>query len=75
MSFPTVGDRSSAYAISLQIQGITAGVDVVVFQTGKIIGEVVYEDFGTPDPAQLQAFVTEAVNKVEGKPISTLTTF
>jgi hypothetical protein len=47
----------------------------VLFQTGKTIGEVTYEDFGTPDPAQLQAFVTEAVNKVAGKPTTTPTTF
>ena len=75
MSFPTVGDRSSAYALSLQIQGITVGADVVVFQTGKVIGEVIYEDLGTPDAGQVQAFVSEAVNKVEGKPTTTLTTF
>jgi hypothetical protein len=75
MSFPTVGNRSSAYAITLQIQGITVGADVVVFQTGKVIGEVVYEDVGTPDSGRLQAFVAEAVNKVEGKPTTTPTTF
>jgi hypothetical protein len=75
MSFPTVGNRSSAYAITLQIQGITVGADVVVFQTGKVIGEVVYEDVGTPDAGQRQAFVTEAVNKVEDKPTTTPTTF
>ena len=75
MSFPTVGNRSSAYALSLQIQGITVGADVVVFQTGMVIGEVVHEDFGTPDAGPVQAFVTEAVNKVEGKPTTTPTTF
>jgi hypothetical protein len=67
MSFPPVGSRSSAWAMTLTTQGVTVGVDLVLFQAGPIIGDVVYEDPSTPDTVELQVFVTEAVNKIEGK--------
>jgi hypothetical protein len=67
MSFPPVGSRSGAWAMTLTTQGVTVGVDLILFQAGPIIGDVVYEDLGTPDTAELQAFVTEAINKIEGK--------
>ncbi len=67
MSFPPVGSRSGAWAMSLTTQGVTVGVDLVLFQAGSIIGDVVYEDLGTPATDELQAFVTEAINKIEGK--------
>ncbi len=67
MSFPPVGSRSSAWAMTLTTQGATVGVDLVLFQAGPIIGDVVYEDLSTPDTVELQVFVTEAVNKIEGK--------
>jgi hypothetical protein len=66
MSFPKVGTRSSAYAAMLTVQGVTAGVDIILFQVGSVLGDVVYEDF-SPDPDQVQAFVTEAIRKIEGK--------
>jgi hypothetical protein len=74
MSFPTVGNRSAAYAITLKVEGETAGVDLVIFQVGSLIGDVVYEDF-VPDTDQVQAFVNEAINKIEGKKAVTPTTF
>jgi hypothetical protein len=75
MSFPAVGSHSSAYAISINAQGETAGADVVLFESGPYVGALLYEDLGTPDPSQAQAFVEEAVAKVEGKPAVTPTTF
>jgi hypothetical protein len=75
MSFPTIGSQSAAYSVSISIQGVTAGLDIVAFKVGKYIGDVIYEDLGTPDLNQFQAFVTEAVNKIEGKPTTTPTTF
>jgi hypothetical protein len=71
MSFPTFGDRSGAFALSFTDQGVKVGADVVLFKVGTIIGEVLYEELGTPDTTQLQAFMTEAVNKIEGKPTVT----
>lgn len=56
-------------------KGINAGADFVLFKVGSVAGVIEYADIGQPDPSQLQAFVTEAVNKVEGKPTVTPTTF
>jgi hypothetical protein len=40
-----------------------------------VVGVIEYADIGQPDPTQLQALVTEAVNKVTGKATVTPTTF
>jgi hypothetical protein len=74
MSFPTVGNESSAYGVTMTVQGINAGADFVLFRLGAIAGLLEYADVGQPDPSQLQAFVIEAVNKIEGKPTVTPTT-
>jgi hypothetical protein len=76
MSFPAVGTGSSAYAANFETQGINLWVDSVIFQASpSIVGLVALEGLGQPDPSSLQAYVTEAVNKVEGKPTTTPTTF
>jgi hypothetical protein len=75
MSFPAVAKHSSAYAITLSGGAVSAGADVVLFESGPYVVAVVYEDFGTPNPDEAQAFVQEAVAKVEGKPTVTPTTF
>lgn len=75
MSFPPIGDGSSAYGVTFSVKGINAGADFVLFKVGSVAGVIEYADIGQPDPGQLQAFVTEAVNKVEGKPTVTPTTF
>jgi hypothetical protein len=71
MSFPTFGDQSGAFAFAFSDQGLKVGADVVLFKVGSIIGEVLYEELGPPNTSQLQAFMTEAVNKIEGKPTVT----
>ena len=71
MSFPPVGQSSSAYSFTLTVQGINLGADLVLFRFGQTYGAVEYEDIGSPDITQAQAYVTEAVNKVEGKPTKT----
>ena len=75
MSFPQLGDQSAAYQITFSVQGVNAGFDVLLFRTGSIEGVVVYGDIGSPDSSQFQAFATEAINKVEGKPFAVPTTF
>jgi len=75
MSFPALGYQSSAYALKLSADGVNAGADLVVFKVGKVYGAVDYVDIRTRDPDQAQAFVTEAMDKVEGKPTVTPTTF
>ena len=75
MSFPSVANGSSAYAIKISIDGIDAGADLVLFKAGKYVGAVLYEDIGTPDPQQVQAFVKEALEKIQGRPTGIPTTF
>jgi len=67
LSLPAVGDSSHAFAIALSAKGITVGIDLVLFRVGSIDGQLTYLDF-SPDPSTFQAFATEAVNKIEGKP-------
>jgi hypothetical protein len=69
MSFPKVGDSSSAYAVNLTVQGQTLGIDFVFFRVGQFDGELSYGDI-SPDPDVVSAFATEAVNKILGKTTS-----
>ena len=48
-------------------KGINAGADFVLFKVGSVAGVIEYADIGQPDPSQLQAFVTEAVDKGRGQ--------
>ena len=48
MSFPQQGAQSNAYAVNITVQGVNAGADLVLFRVGSMLGEVIYEDLGTP---------------------------
>lgn len=75
MSLPTVGQKSSAFAMAVTYKGINLGVDIVIFETGPYVGSVLFENYGSPATNLVQAFVTEALNKIEGKPTTPPTTF
>ena len=47
----------------------------MIFEDGQCAGAIGYEDIGQPDATQLQALVTEAINKIEGKSTTPPTTF
>lgn len=66
MSFPTVEDSSSAYAMNFTIEGESVGLHVVLFRVGQYDGDIEYVDF-SPDTSTMQAFAQEAAAKVEGK--------
>ena len=70
MSFPTVGDESAAYAFTFSVKGINLGLDLVVFKAGSVVGDIGYEDIGSPDTDMLQQFATEAVDKIEDKAVT-----
>ena len=59
--------------MSITLQGVSASADFILFRVGTIAGLIEYADF-SPDTDQVKAFVTEAVNKIEGKPAVTPTT-
>ncbi len=73
MSLSTVGDASAAYAFAFTAKGVKLGLDLVLFKAGSVIGDLAYEDIGTPDAGTFQAFATDAVNRIEGKPTTTPT--
>ena len=45
MSFPQVGDSSSAFALSLGADGMTINADIVPFREGQVVGDIAYADF------------------------------
>jgi hypothetical protein len=67
MSFPTVGDGSYAYSVSLRAHGATLRADIVLFRLAGVAGEVSFNDYGTPDMTQLRSFVAAAVDRIERK--------
>jgi hypothetical protein len=68
MSFPTVGNESVAYSDSLSSQGTNVRADVILFRVGDILCALTYADTGSPDVTSVHAYVTEALEKIEGKP-------
>ncbi|MGA8370556.1 MAG: hypothetical protein WB765_10540 [Acidimicrobiales bacterium] len=67
MSFPKVGDQSSAYAVTLPIEGINVGFDIILFRVGSYVAAITYADIGSPDVSTVQRFTIEAVNKIKGQ--------
>jgi hypothetical protein len=70
MSFPPVGTKSFAYAARFNVQGVTIGLSLVGFSDRGLAGAVLLEDIGQPDTTLLQVFVTAALDKIEGKPVT-----
>jgi hypothetical protein len=68
MSFPKVGDQSSAYAMTLLTQGVTLGIDIILFRVGSYVGDLLYADLGSPDISLVQSLTTEAIAKINGQP-------
>lgn len=74
ITFPKTGNRSSAFEMRLSANGVNVVIDYVFFQVGSIIGLVEYANVNSPNMTLVKEFVTEAVNKVEGKPTTVPTT-
>jgi hypothetical protein len=70
MSFPPVGSKSFAYTASINVESLTIGLSVVGFSDRGIACAVLFEDLGKPDTTTLESFVTEAIDKIEGKPVT-----
>jgi hypothetical protein len=69
-SFPAVGDESSAFEVTLTSEGLSVRADFVLFRLKGLATLIEYANLGQSDRTQLQDFVTEAVDKIEGKPIT-----
>jgi hypothetical protein len=64
MSFPPVGDESSAWTIKLSASGLILGIDMVLFRKGAQIEEVALLDLGSPSTADLTTFTQQALAKL-----------
>lgn len=66
MTLPVSGVDTHAFSLALTTSGVPIGADIVLFQTGGIVGEVVLVGVGTPTPATAQALVGLIVAKAQG---------
>ena len=68
LSFPEVGDDSSAWAINASAEGITLNIDLILGRVGNEMFEFVYEDLDTADISQLQSLVSKGVARIKDTP-------
>jgi hypothetical protein len=65
MSFAPVGMHSHAYQVSLTIQGVQVGMDIVLAQvTPTVAAEFMIGDIGSPDTDQFQSLIASGVAKI-----------
>jgi hypothetical protein len=64
MSFPTVGSKSAAYQMIVNIKGLNVDFDIVIAQKGNYLVLVALGDLGPPNTTQLQQFVSAAMTKI-----------
>ena len=68
MSFPAVGDQSSAWQINLTGTesgiSLTVGIDFIVFRKGDTLALIFYGDLGTPDIQTVEHLVQVAASKL-----------
>ena len=69
LSFPKLGDTTGAYRMTFAAAGIHVTTDFVLLRVGPVEATIVYRGTVQPQPNQLQAFVGEATDKIEGKPV------
>lgn len=64
LSFPAVGQQSSAWQLMISSQGVTAGVDIVLVQKGSELAMLIYGDIGSPDIDEATSLAHKAVAKM-----------
>ena len=64
LSFPKMGDESSAWQIALSSDGYSFGCDVVVVRKGPELTLILYGDLGTPDITAATSLVRTAIAKM-----------
>jgi hypothetical protein len=62
--FPTVGTQSTGYHLVLRDGGVTYRIDAVLFETGVVLGDVIYVNLDRADNGQLEAFAAKALAKL-----------
>jgi hypothetical protein len=69
LTFPKLGNTTGAYRMTLAAAGIHVTTDFVLLRVGPVEATIVYRGAVQPQPNQLQGFVSEATDKIEGKPV------
>lgn len=64
-TFPNVGDKSVAYAMTVKVQNQTLGVDIVLFQVGRYGAAVLYMDQGTPSAETVAGIANQAAANLQ----------
>jgi hypothetical protein len=64
LSFPQVGQQSSAWQMVLSTQGETVGIDVVLVQKGSELLLMNYDDIDSPDLDEATSFARKAAAKI-----------
>jgi hypothetical protein len=64
MSFPTLGDQSSAWSMTASAEGLTLDADIVIGTVGNEMFEFIYEDLGDTDTAFLERWAKTGVAKI-----------
>jgi hypothetical protein len=64
LSFPTFGDRSEAWALTLSAEGQTVVIDAVVLNKGAELEALLYLDYDSVDVDEFTDFVTKAVARM-----------
>lgn len=66
LSFPKLGQHSTAWRLRLTAEGVSFGIDMVVVQKGPELQLMLYGDIGTPSVAAFASIARKAVAKMPG---------
>lgn len=72
LAFPQIGQMTHAFKITIAAEGVSIGADIVMFRVGQYNCQILYGSIPLNTPA-VEALATEAMVKIEGKPVGPLT--
>lgn len=64
LSFPALGQRSTAWQITLSAEGVTLGIDVALVQKGSELSFLLYGDLGSVEVGDFLPLARKAVAKM-----------
>jgi hypothetical protein len=67
LTFPHVGNQSSAFTLTISGEGLNLPVQIVAAQTKNVFAVFVYSLFGSSSTSAFHQLVTDAMAKVAGK--------
>lgn len=67
LSFPKLGEDSTAWQLVLSQQGITVGIDAVLVHKASELALFLYGDLGTPDTSEFTDIINKALAKMPAR--------